>query len=104
MDKLLQNNLVDLLRYRALDSPDTVLYTYLADGESQSESMTAAELDRRAAEIAMALLESGRRPESAILLYPQGNDFIAGFMGCLYAGVIAIPAFPPHLRRPSPRL
>ena len=34
--------------------------------------------------------------ERALLLYPQGPDYIAAFFGCLYAGVIPIPACPPR--------
>ncbi len=39
-----------------------------------------------------------------LLLYPHGIDFIIGFLGCLYAGAIAVPAYPPHPRRSDPRL
>jgi len=42
-----------------------------------------------------------------LLLYPPGLEFIAAFCGCLYAGVIAIPAPPPdaaRLKRTLPRL
>ncbi|MGH8548058.1 MAG: AMP-binding protein [Methylococcales bacterium] len=38
----------------------------------------------------------------ALLLYPPGLDYIAAFFGCLYAGVVAVPAYPPirqHLLR-----
>lgn len=43
----------------------------------------------------------------ALLLYPAGLDFIAGFFGCLYAGVIAVPLPAPNLAQPErtlPRL
>ncbi|WP_424097232.1 SDR family NAD(P)-dependent oxidoreductase [Moorena producens] len=33
-----------------------------------------------------------------MLVYPPGIDFIAAFFGCLYAGVIAVPAYPPPRR------
>ncbi|MEO1693572.1 MAG: AMP-binding protein, partial [Cyanobacteria bacterium J06631_6] len=34
--------------------------------------------------------------ERALLLYPPGLEFIAAFLGCLYAGVIAVPVYPPR--------
>ena len=34
-----------------------------------------------------------------LLLYPDAEDFIAPFLGCLYAGVIAVPAYPPRPKR-----
>ncbi|HVR99607.1 MAG TPA: AMP-binding protein, partial [Thermoanaerobaculia bacterium] len=42
--------------------------------------------------------------ERALLLYPPGLEFVAAFFGCLYAGVIAVPAYPPRSRRPDSRL
>lgn len=106
--ELMQNrmftNLVDLLQYRAVVQPELKLYTYLADGEDEEVSITAAELNRRAMSVAAELKGPLEKPETALLLFPPGLDFIAGFMGCLYAGVIAIPAYPPHFRRPTPRL
>ena len=41
------------------------------------------------------------------MLFPAGLDFLKAFFGCLYAGVIAIPAPPPEasrLKRTLPRL
>ncbi|HEX3128033.1 MAG TPA: AMP-binding protein, partial [Thermoanaerobaculia bacterium] len=38
------------------------------------------------------------------LLHPPGLGFAAAFLGCLYAGVVAVPVFPPHPRRTHPRL
>ena len=38
------------------------------------------------------------------LLYPPGLDFIVAFFGCLYAGVVAVPAHLPRLNRPMTRL
>lgn len=104
MKATIHSNLVDLLQYRALITPDLKMYTYLIDGENQEASITAAELNKRAMSIASALHRRGKQHKTALLLYPPGLEFIAGFMGCLYAGVIPIPAYPPHMRRPTPRL
>jgi acyl-CoA synthetase (AMP-forming)/AMP-acid ligase II len=48
-----------------------------------------------------------RSGERALLLYPPGLDFIPAFFGCLYAGVVAVPAYPPQPSQASrtlPRL
>ncbi|GFN33270.1 fatty acyl-AMP ligase [Paenibacillus xylaniclasticus] len=97
-------HLVDLLEYRAWSQPDLVLYTFLADGERIEHKLTAAELRERAVATAAALQQIGSPGEPVLLLYPPGIEFLVGFMGCAYADMIAVPVYPPHLRKPTPRL
>ncbi|MEU9024233.1 fatty acyl-AMP ligase [Actinomadura sp. NPDC048394] len=51
-----------------------------------------AELDRRAVAVARRLEERGLRDRAVLLLYPEGLEFMAAFVGCLYARVVAVPA------------
>jgi acyl-CoA synthetase (AMP-forming)/AMP-acid ligase II/acyl carrier protein len=74
-------------------------YTFLKDGETESASLTFAELDVVARAIAAALQDHAGTSERALLLYPPGLDFIAAFLGCLYAGIVAVPAHPPRANR-----
>ena len=101
-------SLIDMLRQRALDQENCRAYTFLADGETETAALTYAQLDRRARVIAATLAERGMSPgDRAILLYPPGLDFVTAFFGALYAGVIAVPCYPPHrlqLARSLPRL
>src|SRR4051794_6200205 len=92
-----------LLRRRTEESPDRG-YTWLAQGEEAAARLTFADLDRRARTIAAALADAVPPGERALLLYPPGLEFVAAFFGCLYAGVIAVPAYPPRSRRADPRL
>ncbi|HEV7242188.1 MAG TPA: fatty acyl-AMP ligase [Thermoanaerobaculia bacterium] len=100
--------LVDMLRTRAQCDASRVAYTFLVDGECEGDRLTYKELDRRARSIAVLLADRGVRPgDRALLLYPPGLDFIPAFFGCLYAGVIAVPSYPPHpgqVARALPRL
>ncbi len=98
------SNLVDLLRHRAAHQPNDVAFCYLADGETEAESWTYAELDRRARAIAAWLISLGLQGERALLLYPAGLEFVAGFFGCVYAGVVAVPAYPPRKNRSLERI
>src|SRR5205823_3260535 len=93
--------IVELLRRRARYQPDARAYTFLEDGEEESNSLTYAELDRQAQSIAVFLQTVANTRERAVLLYPAGLDFIAAFFGCLYAGWIAVPAYPPQPARLS---
>jgi len=97
-------NLNRLVRRRADERGEAPLYTFLHEGEKEGAHLTAGELDRRARGIAAALSETCAPGDLALLLFPAGLDFIAAFFGCLYAGVIAVPAYPPHPRRGNPRL
>jgi acyl-CoA synthetase (AMP-forming)/AMP-acid ligase II/acyl carrier protein len=90
---------MDLLRRRAAEQPDQTAFIFLRDGEAEERRIDYAELDRLARRIAAALQDRCQPGDRALLLYPPGMDFVAGFMGCLYAGVIAVPAFPPHSAR-----
>lgn len=95
---------IDLLRRRAGLQPDQIAYRFLLNGENEEMSITYAELDRRARAIG-ALLQSMRlQGERALLIYPPGLEYIAAFFGCLYAEVIAVPAYPPRLNRNVARL
>ncbi|MDZ7831610.1 MAG: SDR family NAD(P)-dependent oxidoreductase [Desulfobacterales bacterium] len=97
----------ELLQYRAKDAPDRLLFTYLEDGENESAQMTYRDLDQKARAIAAELLSVCRPGDRALLLYLPDLNYIAGFMGCLYAGIIAVPAYPPdpsRLAQTLPRL
>lgn len=96
--------LIDLLRQRAAEQPEHQVYTFLTDGEQAEVSLTHEELDRRARSVAAALQELGAIGERVILFCPPGLDYVAAFFGCLYAGAVAVPAFPPRANRPTPRL
>ncbi len=98
------NTLVSLLRWRADQHPDIMAFRFLQDDESQNITINYAELDRRARAIGSWLESFGAKGERALLLYSPGLDYIAAFMGCLYAGVTAVPAYPPRLNRPAPRI
>lgn len=91
------SSLVDLLRYRGIHEHDQKVYTFLSDGETETASLTYGELEKQARAIAVQLQELGiTNGERALLLYSPGLEFISAFFGCLYAGVVAVPAFPPR--------
>jgi len=99
-DELASRNARDvasLLRLRAELQPDDAAFTFLARGEREAARLSFGALDRRARAIAARLQKSLATPTGAraLLLYPAGLDYIEAFFGCLYAGVIAAPAYPP---------
>lgn len=96
--------LVELLRGRALAAPDRTAYTFLTDGETERIDLTCGELDKRARAVGASLQAAGAMGERVLLLYPPGLDYIAAFFGCLYAGAVAVPVYPPRKNQNLVRL
>jgi amino acid adenylation domain-containing protein len=93
-----------LLMQRAQQHPGMQVYRWLANGSQAGASLTFAELDCKARVIASRLQACTVPGARAILLYRPGLDFIEALFGCLYAGVIAVPAYVPASRRDHPRI
>lgn len=97
-------NLVSLVQQRAEDRPDDPAYVFLSGQELIPTRLTYKQLDLQARTIAAFLQSLELRGERALLLYPPGLEFVAAFMGCIYGGVIAVPAYPPRMNRNALRL
>ncbi|GAX38399.1 non-ribosomal peptide synthetase [Nodularia sp. NIES-3585] len=97
---------VDVVRLRSSTQPNRDAFTFLLDGETEQAALTLTyeELDRRSRRVAAQLQALGLSGERALLLYPAGLDFLVAFFGCLYAGVVAVTAYPPRNQRNTPRI
>ncbi|PMX22043.1 MULTISPECIES: non-ribosomal peptide synthetase [unclassified Pseudomonas] len=95
----LPRTLVQSLQQRAEQTPDQVALRFLAESAEQSIVLSYRDLDLRARTIAAALQANATLGERAVLLFPSGPDYVAAFFGCLYAGIIAVPAYPPESTR-----
>ncbi len=96
--------IVDILRWRAIHQPEKLAFTYLVDGATEEANLTCKDLDIQARSVAAMLQSTLKQGECPLLLYPPGLEFITAFCGCLYAGVVAIPAYPPRDNRSLLRL
>jgi amino acid adenylation domain-containing protein len=101
---IITQTFVEIIQWRALHQPQNESYTFLADTGTDKVSLTYAELDRKARAIAARLQELGGVGERVLILYPPGIEYITAIWGCLYAGSIAVPVYPPRLNRSSERL
>ncbi|MET9631184.1 fatty acyl-AMP ligase [Lentzea sp. NPDC006480] len=90
-------NLADLCRRQVALRGEERAFVFLESGVVESAAITYAELDRRARAIAVRLRELAAPGSRALLCHPPGIEFVAAFLGCLYAGIIAVPA--PPVRR-----
>ena len=103
--------LVDVVVRRAAERPDQPAFVFHGE-EGEPTAWTYRELVGRAAGVARALAAAAAEGDAsaelrgarAVLAYPPGLDFLAGFLGCLAAGVLPVPSAPPKPRRGSSRL
>ena len=92
-------HLIRVLCRHADEHPRKLACVHLLDGQAENASLTYIQLDRRARAIAAGLQDMGLAGKCVLLVYPPGLDFVTAFFGCLYAGCIAVPAYPPHRHR-----
>ncbi|MGB3311937.1 MAG: AMP-binding protein [Nodosilinea sp.] len=96
---------VELLAWRARQTPQGVAYRFLAEGTPDTaQTITYSELQQQAQAIAVLLQDLNCQNQPVLLLYPAGLDYIAAFLGCLYGGAIAVPAYPPRPNRSLDRI
>ena len=98
------SNLVELLEARAGLHPDKIAFTFLPDGEDQGIRVTYAELRDQARSAAVRFAAVAKPGDRALMLFPSGLEFIFAFFGCIYSGVIAVPAYPPRRNQNLGRL
>ncbi|MDC6169389.1 non-ribosomal peptide synthetase [Paucibacter sp. XJ19-41] len=89
------------LRSLARNRPDgRALITVRADGASVIDTVyTYAELDQRVRALAANLQARFSIGDRALLLLNNDEHYVISFMACLYAGLVAVPVFPPESMR-----
>ena len=94
---------VDILRRHVEARGENPAVTFLGD-DGNEETWSYNELDARARAMAASLLDLTEPGHRALLLCPQGLDFVVAILACFYSGVVAVPAYPPANARHWPRL
>jgi amino acid adenylation domain-containing protein len=96
--------LQELLDERARQTPNTIGFRFLTDGEEAEQLLTYGELSKRARATASQLIRQGATGKPVLLAHPPGLDFIEGLFACWYAGAIAVPVYPPNGSKHRKRL
>lgn len=87
------------LRERAGLQPDDIAYTYTdyeSDWNGVTETLTWGQVYRRALNVAHAVKACGEKGDRAVVLAPQGLEYISAFLGSMLGGFIAVPLPVPH--------
>ena len=94
-----QPSILSMLHGRASLRPDDVAFTftdYENDWAGVPESLTWSQLSRRTLNVARELSLHGSVGDRAVILAPQGLDYVVAFLGSMQAGLIAVPLPLPH--------
>jgi fatty acid CoA ligase FadD21 len=94
-----QPTLLSLLHGRASMRPDDVAFTYTDyenDWAGVREGLSWSQLYRRTLNVARELSLHGSAGDRAVILAPQGLEYVVGFLGAMQAGLIAVPLPLPH--------
>lgn len=91
---MLEASVSDLLCERASLQPNDTAFTFVdyeQDWNGVAESLTWSQLYRRTVNVARALQHCGSTGDRAVIMAPQGLDYIVAFLGALHAGQVAVP-------------
>lgn len=94
--------LLSIVRERAREKPEQRIFTWVNSSCKERDSLTCGSLWQRAGAVANLLESKGiKRGDCVLVAYPPGLSFLAGFVGCLRAGVIPCSVYPPNPKQLS---
>ena len=99
MIPVIVSSITAMLRERASLQPDDAAFTFIDyehDWAGVAENLTWSQIYRRTLNVAQELRSRGSTGDRAVILAPQGLDYIAAFLGALQAGIIAVPLSVPQ--------
>lgn len=91
-------SIIDVLNMRMKDHYNKAAFSYvdfLENDQTKETNLTYGEIVRKARRISDGMRKKITPGDAVILLYPPGLEYITAFFSCLYAGVVAVPAYPP---------
>uniref|UniRef100_A0A2C9JSP8 DMAP1-binding domain-containing protein n=1 Tax=Biomphalaria glabrata TaxID=6526 RepID=A0A2C9JSP8_BIOGL len=90
--------LTEILRWRAITTPDHILYTMINARNQTSATYTCSQLHKRAEKIGCLLMEKGKlnTGDHVALVFHPGAELVSAFYGCLYVGCVPVTIRPPH--------
>jgi amino acid adenylation domain-containing protein len=92
---------VSHLRDLAARRPDDTALVGVTDrdGAALDTPLCYRQLDARVRGLAARLQQFFGRGERALIMLDNGDDYVVSFFACLYAGLVAVPVFPPESTR-----
>lgn len=94
--------IIDVLQIRSKKQQKDLAFKFIT--ENNVDLITYEELAIRVAAVGNWFKSRAAQKQRAVIFLPSGIDYIVVFLGCLYAGVIAVPAYPPRSSRHMERI
>ncbi len=92
--------LVHCCRFQAVgELAQTPAFTHVWGEPGEHDRLSFAQLDARACAIAVEIQQRQGVGKPVLIVLDPGADYAASLFGCLYAGAIAVPIYPPQMLR-----
>lgn len=100
----MRSSIVECLQGHAQSRPDDVAFRFLSDQAIAPRELTYRDLWQEAATVARFLGTIAAPGSRIMLFFPPGLEYIKAFYGCLLAGMVAVPLYPPRRNVKSDRI
>ncbi|MFZ1756568.1 MAG: AMP-binding protein [Caldilineaceae bacterium] len=88
-------SILDILEWRALNQSGKIAYRFWLD-DNACYSLTYRELYLKIKHVAYHIREYIKPLDRVLVMHPPSLDYIINFFGCIYAGGIPVPVYPPR--------
>jgi acyl-CoA synthetase (AMP-forming)/AMP-acid ligase II len=93
----------DFLAVHADSKGNDEAFTFIEDNGDVSR-ISFHELHQKALSVAQYLTREFKSGTKVVLLFPPGLEYVQAFLGCLYAGIVAVPLYPPQSKKHAGRV
>lgn len=93
--------IVEYLKHWAQEKADDTAFNFLDDKVEVVSKISYAALNIKAQQTAKRLLSKVEKGDRVLILLPMGPEYLELLLGCFYAGVIAVPSYPPKNKKSS---
>ncbi|MCH5586568.1 fatty acyl-AMP ligase [Shimazuella sp. AN120528] len=95
---------IEVIQEQSAIQPEKEVFTFLRDIGGNDSRLTFQELEQRMSSIGTHLAQVGATGQRVLILLEPSMNYILAFLGCLYAKAIAVPAYPPNMKKQFGRL
>ncbi|MEN9868155.1 MAG: hypothetical protein RL748_3745, partial [Pseudomonadota bacterium] len=98
------NTIIESVIKHAVERPNSIAFRYLVDMATAPQELTFAQLLKEAKSVAVFLSRIAAPGSRIMLFFPPGMSYVTSFYGCLLAGMVAVPLYPPRRNVKSDRI